>query len=140
MPLRQADQHPACRAELRDDPVADVGQEDPGGIPTVAGIRGDQPALAGHLVSPGRGCRPRGEVAHGSVLDRGDVDTPREQVVGVDDRVETNARDRVHDRQVARSFVDQRLRVVTRSLGGEDGRIDVGDREALGSSRRCRSW
>jgi hypothetical protein len=39
MPLGQPDQHAARRAQLAGEMLADLGQQDTGGIPAVAGVR-----------------------------------------------------------------------------------------------------
>ena len=84
----QADQDPAGAAELGGEPVEHVGQQDPRGIPAIAGVARDQPSLAGDLVGPGRGRRPGREVPHRGLLDGGRRHAPREEVVAVDDHVE----------------------------------------------------
>ena len=38
VPLRDADEDPAARPELADEVVDDLGQQDPGGVPAVAGV------------------------------------------------------------------------------------------------------
>ena len=88
VPLGQPDEDAAVRAELRREMGDDLGQQDPGGIPAVAGVRADQPAIAGDLVGPRRASRTSatGSPCAASWISDG-PDAPRQQVVAVDDDV-----------------------------------------------------
>ena len=99
------------RAELRDEVIDDLGQQDPGGIPAVAGVRADEPSLAGDLLGPRGGGGPAGQVRERGVLDLGRPDAPRQEMVAVDDDIERAGIDRVDDRQAGRTLVEDRLGV-----------------------------